>query len=144
MAMGLTRYTSDLRVLVTSDTTLSPHRAADLESRGIPVTSGRIASLQGEKGQLSALVLSDGRVLEAGAFFVSGPAVGRVDLAQQLGVELTERGSHAQPASQRGDTNVPGVWVAGDLRPMSQQVAVAMGTGNIAALMIDQFLRQRG
>ena len=38
--------------------------------------------------------------------------------------------------SQRGDTNVDGVWIAGDLRPMTQQVAVAMGTGNIAALMI--------
>ena len=50
---------------------------------------------------------------------------------------------HAQPRSQRGDTNVPGVWIAGDLRPMSQQVAVAMGTGNIAALMIDQFLRKQ-
>jgi thioredoxin reductase len=38
---------------------------------------------------------------------------------------------------------VPGVWIAGDLRPISQQVAVAMGTGNIAALMIDQSLRKQ-
>ena len=48
----------------------------------------------------------------------------------------------AKPASQRGDTNVPGVWVAGDLRPQTQQVAVAIGTGNIAAIMIDQNLRR--
>lgn len=39
--------------------------------------------------------------------------------------------------------NVPGIWVAGDLRPMTQQVAVAMGTGNIAAIMIDQHLRKK-
>jgi alkyl hydroperoxide reductase subunit AhpF len=51
-------------------------------------------------------------------------------------------GHHAQFASPRGETNVPGVWVAGNLQPMSQQVAVSMGTGNIAALMIDQTLRR--
>lgn len=37
---------------------------------------------------------------------------------------------------------MPGVWVAGDLRPMTQQVAVALGTGNLAAVMIDQYLRK--
>jgi thioredoxin reductase len=78
----------------------------------------------------------------ADAYFVSSPVRGRTDLALQLGVTLAATGEHAQPASQRGDTNVPGVWIAGDLRPMTQQIAVAMGTGNIAAVMIDQTLRK--
>lgn len=30
--------------------------------------------------------------------------------------------------------------VAGDLRPMTQQVSIALGTGNIAAVQIDQYL----
>ncbi|MEO8197251.1 MAG: hypothetical protein ABI689_11060 [Thermoanaerobaculia bacterium] len=68
---------------------------------------------------------------------------GRTELAEQLGVDLAPKGHHAAVASQRGDTNVPGVWVAGDLRPMTQQVAVALGTGNLAAVMIDQYLRKR-
>ena len=85
--------------------------------------------------------LKDGTTLTAEAFFVSSEVRGRTDLAQQLGVELAATGKHAQPKSQRGDTNVPGVWIAGDLRPMTQQVAVALGTGNIAAVMIDQWLR---
>ena len=92
---------------------------------------------------MAGLELEDGRVLTAEAFFVSSPTLGRVDLVQQLGVELAVTGHHAQPKSQRGDTNVPGVFVAGDLRPMTQQVAVAMGTGNIAAVMIDQHLRKQ-
>ena len=57
---------------------------------------------------------------------------------------MTSDGEHAVARSQRGDTNVPGVWIAGDLRPITQQVAVAMGTGNIAAVMIDQHLRRQG
>ncbi len=145
MAVGLSRYSDEITVLVTTDDELSPERAASLETRGIAHTRGKIAKLVGQeerKSFLAALELEDGRTLEADAFFVSSPARGRTDLARELGVEMAHTGHHAQPASQRGDTNVPGVWIAGDLRPMTQQVSVAMGTGNIAAVMIDQDLRR--
>jgi thioredoxin reductase (NADPH) len=144
MAVGLSRYTERLRLLLTGGRDLSPHWAERLAERRIPVLAGEIQELIGAgKRQLSGLALQDGTTLTAEAFFVSSPAIGRTDLAQQLGVEMAETGKHAQAASQRGDTNVPGVWIAGDLRPMTQQVAVAMGTGNIAAVMIDQHLRRQ-
>lgn len=143
MAIGLSRYAARLRVLLTEDTNLSEKRSLQLNKKQIPVISGKLKKLIGEKGLLSGLLLEDGRELQADAFFVSSPAYGRTDLTQQLGVAMAPTGEHAQPKSQRGDTNVAGVWIAGDLRPMSQQVAVAMGTGNIAALMIDQHLRRQ-
>ena len=148
MALGLTRYTPKVRVLATGPTTgadgaVSPHRAEQLAERGIPVLHGEIKSLVGERHSLQALELADGTRIDAEAFFVSSPARGRTDLAEQLGVELAPGGEHVKPRSQRGDTNVPGVWVAGDLRPITQQVAVAMGTGNLAAVMIDQHLRRQ-
>jgi len=145
MAVGLSRYTPKLRVLLTGDREMSGDRAERLRDKGIPVLSGEIVRLLGDerdKRRLSGLELRDGTVVEAEAFFVSSPAHGRTDLAEQLGVEMSATGNHAQAKSQRGDTNVPGVWIAGDLRPMTQQVAVAMGTGNIAAVMIDQHLRK--
>lgn len=142
MAVGLSRYTDKLRILLTAGQDLSEPWAERLRERNIPVLSGEIQHLAGEKRHLSKLELKDGTVVEAEAFFVSSPARGRTDLALQLGVEIAPTGHHAQPKSQRGDTNVPGVWVAGDLRPMTQQVAVALGTGNIAAVMIDQSLRK--
>ena len=142
MALGLSRYTDRMRVLATAgDEVSEPHRQR-LEARGIEISTGVIADLEGERSQLRALVLEDGRRVEAEAFFVSSPAIGRTDLARELGVEIAPTGHHAQPTSQRGDTNVEGVWIAGDLRPMTQQVAVAMGTGTIAAVMIDQHLRK--
>jgi thioredoxin reductase len=143
MALGLSRYTDRLSVLLTGGTDLSDERTTSLSEKGIDVTVGELADLIGKPGALRTLVLKDGTELNAEAFFVSSPTIGRVDLLEQLGVELTETGNHAQLKSQRGDTNVPGVWVAGDIRPMSQQVAVSMGTGNIAALMIDQHLRKQ-
>jgi thioredoxin reductase (NADPH) len=143
MALGLSRYTDRLRVLLTGDKELSGGYAERLKDKGIAVIPGEIKRLIGEKRHLSGLELTDGTVLEADAFFVSSPALGRTDLPQQLGVEIAPTGHHAQPKSQRGDTNVAGVWIAGDLRPMTQQVAVALGTGNIAAVMIDQHLRKQ-
>lgn len=143
MAVGLSRYTKRLRVLLTKSFDLSPKWAEQLESKGFPVIKGPIKKLIGKKGFLSGVLLEDGTELRAEAFFVSSPALGRTDLAQQLGVDMAPTGHHAQPKSQRGDTNVPGVWIAGDLRPMTQQVSVAMGTGNIAAVMIDQYLRKQ-
>jgi thioredoxin reductase (NADPH) len=140
-AEGLTRFTGRLRVLLAGDRNLSEAKAERLREKAIPVLTGEIRRLIGEGRCLSGLELTDGTALQAEAFFVSSSARGRTDLAVQLGVELASTGYHAQPASQRGDTNVPGVWIAGDLRPMTQQVAVAMGTGNIAAVMIDQHLR---
>jgi thioredoxin reductase (NADPH) len=143
-AVSLSRYTQKLRVLLTGGRELSEPSAARLRERGIPVLEGEIHGLipGEEKRNLAGLELKDGTKLAAEAFFVSSPARGRTDLATQLGIEIAASGEHAQPRSQRGDTNVPGVWVAGDLRPMTQQVAVAMGTGNIAAVMIDQYLRK--
>lgn len=142
VSVGLSRYTDRLRILATADSTLPERHAEKLKEKRIPVIPGQIRKLIGDKRLLSGLELEDGRTLTAEAFYVSSPALGRTDLAQQLGVEIASTGYHAQPKSQRGDTNVPGVWIAGDLRPMTQQVAVAMGTGNIAAVMIDQHLRR--
>jgi thioredoxin reductase (NADPH) len=144
MTVGLSRYTERLRLLLAGDErNLSPYWAERLQGRSIPVLTGDIKRLIGDRHLLSGLELQDGTTLSAEAFFVSSPARGRTDLAEQLGVTIAKTGTHAEPQSQRGDTNVPGVWVAGDLRPITQQVAVAMGTGNIAALMIDQHLRKK-
>jgi thioredoxin reductase (NADPH) len=143
LALGLTPYTRRLRLLLTGDTVLGEERACQLAAAGIPVITGSIRRLLGGKRDLHGLELASGEVLTAEAFFVSSPSPGRTDLVRQLGVEMSAGGEHAIPRSQRGDTNVPGVWIAGDLRPVTQQVAIAMGTGSLAAVMIDQQLRQK-
>ncbi|HYL06400.1 MAG TPA: NAD(P)/FAD-dependent oxidoreductase [Thermoanaerobaculia bacterium] len=143
LALVLTRYTRRLRLLLTGDTALAGARADQLAAAGIPVIAGAIRRLLGDKRNLHGLELESGETLAAEAFFVSSPSPGRTDLARQLGVEMSPGADHAMPRSQRGDTNVPGVWIAGDLRPLTQQVAIAMGTGSIAAVMIDQQLRRQ-
>ena len=71
-------------------------------------------------------------------FFVAYVDVTRSELAQQIGVEIDKKGNII--TDHRGKTRVEGVWAAGDVRPITQQVAMAVGTGNYAALMMNQFL----
>jgi len=138
-ARHLFEHSKDLELLLTGQTDMSEKNRAWLEQNDIPVHEGSLAEFIGKKGCIDALVLEDGTRLEFEAYFVSSPKVPRTDLAQQLGIPLVKSG-HAEPVNQRGATVVEGVWIAGDLRPMTQQVAIAFGTGNIAAVHIDQFL----
>ncbi|MCA9838982.1 MAG: NAD(P)/FAD-dependent oxidoreductase [Trueperaceae bacterium] len=135
----LANHATRLTLLMTSDAPFKEHHKNYLEENKIELIYGEIAAFEGKKGCLDAVLLKEGQRLEHEAYFVSSPKIPRSDLAAQLGISVRESG-HAEPKSQRGDTDIPGVWIAGDLRPMTQQVAVAMGTGNIAAVHIDQFL----
>jgi len=65
-------------------------------------------------------------------------ALPRSELAVQIGVEVDGRGYIM--TDHRGKTSVEGVWAAGDVRPITQSVAMAVGTGNYAGIMISQFL----
>jgi thioredoxin reductase len=142
-AKHLWEHTQDLSLLLTHDDpdkrTLRADDRAWLEQRGITYQEGSIKALEGKRGCVEAVLLADGTRLVYDKYFVSSPKVPRSDLAQQLGLPITPSG-HIEPASQRGNTTIEGVWIAGDVRPMTQQVAVAMGTGNIAAVHIDQSL----
>ena len=64
----------------------------------------------------------------------------RSKIVASLGLHLNDRG--AILSDESGQTNVEGVWTAGDVRPVARQIAVAVGTGNWAALAIHRKLSQ--
>ncbi|MFW9847919.1 MAG: FAD-dependent oxidoreductase, partial [Candidatus Thorarchaeota archaeon] len=84
------------------------------------------------------ITLDNGEVLKSEVFFVAYISEPRSELAQSLGIDVDKRGNIV--TDHRGKTNIEGVWAAGDCRPITQQIAMATGTGNYAALMINQFL----
>ncbi|MFB9991636.1 NAD(P)/FAD-dependent oxidoreductase [Deinococcus oregonensis] len=142
VALTLSEFAQSVTVLLTGEAGLSESAADRLRERGIPVQMGEIAALEGRRGHLDALTLEDGSRLAPDAFFVVGPKLPRHELAMQLGLELSAKG-HIQ-TGWRGQTNVAGVWAAGDVQPQTQQVSVALGSGNMAAVMIDQTLTRLG
>jgi len=141
VANSLTRFTDKIKILMTEDAYM-PYEKNDfskLDESPYEWTSGKIKSIDFPRpGVVQSVTLEDGRILKANVFFVSNVDVVRSELAQQIGVEVDRKGNII--TDHRGKTNIEGVWAAGDVRPITQQVAMAVGTGNYAALMINQFL----
>ncbi|UCE10447.1 MAG: FAD-dependent oxidoreductase [Candidatus Thorarchaeota archaeon] len=141
IANSVARFTKKIRILMTEDAYV-PFRDQDfskLDESPFPWTSGKIKSVRFiMPGTSQTLVLESGERLSADVFFVAFVAKPRTEIAQALGIEVDDKGNIV--TDKRGKTNVEGVWAAGDCRAITQQVAMAVGTGNYAALMVNQFL----
>ena len=141
VANALSRFTDKIQILMTEDSFV-PFEHQDLlrlEQSSYKWTSGKIKSIAFPRpGLVQSVTLTDGRRIKANVFFVAYVDIPRSDLAQQIGVEIDGKGNIL--TDHRGKTNVEGVWAAGDVRAITQQVAMAVGTGNYAALMMNQFL----
>ncbi len=112
--MGLLRSWSDDVVL------LSPDRP--------------IKRLVAEEGKLAAIEFEDGETLPRSALLVAVTFHQRSDLAEQLGVAVTDQGFLEVDGFLA--TTVPGVYAAGDLSSQPQSVATAIASGFLAAAMV--------
>ena len=92
-----------------------------------------VAKARIEDGQLRALVRHDGTEVDCDAVLLHAALSRRDQLAEQLGLELTEHGFVQVDGEMR--TSRPGVYAAGDVAIAPQQVAVALGSGHTAGLV---------
>jgi thioredoxin reductase len=98
------------------------------------VDPDEVAGVRTEDGTLHALVRHDGTEIPCDAVLVGAPLRRRGELADRLGLDLTEDGRVA--VDGMGRTSRPGVYAAGDLAVAPQQVAVALGSGHLAGAMV--------
>ncbi|MEV4392941.1 bifunctional NAD(P)/FAD-dependent oxidoreductase/class I SAM-dependent methyltransferase [Nonomuraea sp. NPDC049607] len=134
-----------------ADVTLFTHTApppgeedlARLAARGVTVVEGPIAGLSPDSGPLTGVTLENGDVVPCRAFVVAPRFVARSGLLAGLGVETAEQlmnghvmGAHV-PADPTGATGVPGVWVAGNVANLGENVIGAAAAGVRAAAAIN-------
>ncbi len=145
----LLEFASRVRVLLTGGMELKPEWEEKRATLGLELIRGHIGAIDGAKGIVKALVLEDGSRVVADGYYVDSPKLPRNLLAQQLNLELGPhghiktgwRGQVRRADAAEGDW-LPGVWAAGDVQPQTQQISIALGSGNIAAVMMDQFLQK--
>jgi thioredoxin reductase len=143
MALTLTYWCSDLTLVNHEPERPIPEQLGmQLKEKRIEVLDGPAVSMVQTDGFLESVQLRDGTVLRTGIAFVAlGGAQVQTELARQLGVERMEnRHALADPRSKMSD--VPGVWIAGDIGVHSQLVSVAMGEGMLAAIWMHKYLLQ--
>jgi len=115
-------------------------QAEQLAARGIRVVDGEVASLEIVEDRLTGVRLGDGTVVGREVLAVSSRMAARADFLTALGLRPAEHpdgvGEYV-PADTAGRTDVPGIWVAGNVTDLAAQVGTAAAAGAVAAAQIN-------
>ena len=119
---------------------LTAEQAGQLVARDITVVQGLVAALEASQDQLTGVRLGSGQVVPVRAVAVGPRMVARGGILATLGLKPTEHpsgmGEHiaADPA---GRTEVPGVWVAGNVADIAATVPAAVAAGTMAGAQLN-------
>jgi thioredoxin reductase len=144
LALMLTLWSKDLVLCTDGPAELSDEQRARLTSHNIPVREEPIARLEGTpNGALERLVFVSEATLARHALFFNTGQTQRSPLFSKLGCDFTGTGGIRSGDTE--ETNVPGLYVAGDASRDVQFVIVAASEGAQAAVAINKaLLREDG
>lgn len=130
-AVTLTRYASEVH-LVASKLEVSEQLRAELDKSPAQLHEGVwVKEIAGEQGVEALLLDNDQRLAVEGVFVELG-AKGAMDLATILGVALDSETFSYITTNKKQETNIPGVYAAGDIAGPPWQMAKAVGEGCVA------------
>lgn len=139
LALSLKTWSDDLILFTDGPGGLKKEHRDDLALFKIPVREERISRLEGTDGMLERIVLKSGESIERRAMFFSDGQDQCCDLALKFGCVFTKG---AVKTGQRAETNIPGLFVAGDSSKDVQFVIVAAAEGAKAAEAINEALQE--
>ena len=117
--------------------------ARQLAALGVRVVPGEVVSLEIAGDRLTGVRLADGRVLARQALAVAPRMTARAGFLADLGLKPTAHplgvGEYIA-AGPAGLTEVPGVWVAGNVTDLGAQVGGAAAAGAMAGAAINMDL----
>jgi thioredoxin reductase (NADPH) len=132
-ALQFLQFTSRITMLSNAgECGISAELCGELEAHGVELIADEIAGVLGHDGILRNVRLGSGRMLEADFLFSLQGSTPNAELASSLGARLSRLGYII--TTQEQQTNVPGVFAAGDVtRDLAHQVATAVHEGITAA-----------
>lgn len=141
MALALrTTWTDDVALVTDGPSRLKPAQRAELQRFKIVVREQRVARFEGRDGMLERIVFVKGDPLPRRAVFLNTGFEQGCDLSKGLGCAFTPKG--VLQADKHEQTNIPGVYVAGDASRDVQMVIVAAAEGVKAAKAINEELQR--
>ena len=140
-ALTLMFYADEVH-LVAASLQVSERLAYQLESTEVVVHLGRKATKILGADAVTGLELDDGGVLPVEGVFIETGAKGAVALAANLGVALDSATLKYIETDKQQQTNVPGIYAAGDICGPPWQVAKAVGEGSVAGLSAAKYAKK--
>jgi thioredoxin reductase (NADPH) len=95
------------------------------------------------KTEVTGVTLTDGSQIDLDGIFIELGSKGALELATQVGVALdTERFKYID-TNRRQETNIPGIYAAGDIVGPPYQMAKAVGEGCVAGMGAATYARKQ-
>ena len=129
--------------LITTELSVSDSLKTQAELSDIIMHTGNwVKAIQG-KESVEELLLTNGDRLNVDGVFIELGAKGALELATKLGVTLDPENFKYIITSKKQETNIPGVYAAGDICGPPWQVAKAVGEGCVAGLEAASFIKKK-
>jgi thioredoxin reductase len=140
MALLFRQWTSDLALFTHTMAPLSDEHTEQLAARGIRIVTGLVESLEVANDRLTGVRLQDGTVIARQAVVVLPRFIARSQVLASLGLRPSPHPlgiGEFIAGDATGLTQVPGVWVAGNVADLQANVVQAAAGGSVAAAAIN-------
>jgi len=128
--------------LVCDSLAVSDHLRDQVESSRIQIHTGRKVTRVLGDNEVQAVLLDNGAKIETSGVFIELGAKGAIELASGLGVALDAETMRFVAANRKQETNIPGIYAAGDICGPPWQMAKAVGEGCVAGLEAATYARR--
>jgi thioredoxin reductase (NADPH) len=141
-ALSLLLIASEVH-LVCKQLSVGEHLRYQIESSGIILHMGHTVQSIVGNAEVESVLLDNGERIDAAGVFIELGAKGALELAGSLGVALDTETMKYIAANKKQETNVPGVYAAGDITGPPWQMAKAVGEGCVAGLEASAYARKQ-
>jgi thioredoxin reductase (NADPH) len=119
--------------LVAEKLHVSKELLARLKASKVACIESTVKEISGD-GMVASLLLENGTRLESEGIFIELGSKGALELATQIGVQLDTESFQYIAVNRKQETNVAGIYAAGDIVGPPYQMAKAVGEGCIAGM----------
>lgn len=139
-ALTLLEYAAKV-YLVAEELNVSKELLGRLQASKVVRIQSSIKEIVGDR-MVTSLLLANGETLETEGIFIELGSKGALELATQIGVQLDTESFKYIAVNRQQQTNIAGVYAAGDIVGPPYQMAKAVGEGCIAGMEAATYARK--
>lgn len=140
LALALKGWSNDVTLYTDGKYKVKPAQKEHLDANEVPVVRLPIERLEGEEGQIKKIVFKNGDTCDCEALFFVNGFDQQCNLAEAFGCEMSVKGVVLTNRFQQ--TNISGLYVAGDAAKDMHFVVVAAAEGAKAGVTINKELQK--
>lgn len=127
--------------LVTEALNVSQELLERLMTSKVEWIKSSVKQIEGDR-VVTSLKLADGSTMETEGIFIELGSKGALELATQIGVQLDSESFKYIQVNRKQETNIPGIYAAGDIVGPPYQMAKAVGEGCVAGMEAATYARK--